>query len=129
MDAFDRSTTGYIPFNSTIEFTPDSSQSPVAGYSFYTATVKNNTGTQLTFDLHGAIENGTVYSELYQQALFIGEGSPSATTVNTTTASGSGAKPESTSGSNSAARLAKLQGAGWIWMVLAVIGLGFVHGL
>ncbi|KAG6916604.1 hypothetical protein DXG01_006161 [Tephrocybe rancida] len=67
MDALDLAITGFpTPLNTTIDLQLNSSMTPTQGYNFYTGTIQD-TGFQLTLDIHSLSSDGTIYTEDFKQ--------------------------------------------------------------
>ncbi|KAG6856461.1 hypothetical protein H0H87_004321 [Tephrocybe sp. NHM501043] len=71
MDALDLAINGFpAPLNTTVDLQLNSSITPIQGYSFYTGTIQD-TGFQLTLDIHSLLTNGTIYTEDFKQTTML----------------------------------------------------------
>jgi len=70
LDAHDFATLNFtIPFNTTVDLSLNHSQTSEIGYVYYSAVVQD-TGFQMTFDLHTVI-NGTIYTSDFLGTTFL----------------------------------------------------------
>ncbi|CAA7271521.1 unnamed protein product [Cyclocybe aegerita] len=75
LDAFDNAMENYLPpLNISIDMKRNHSIPDAGGFRFYSASL-NDTGTQLTVDLHTVI-NGHLFTEDFMQTFFIDENIP-----------------------------------------------------
>ncbi|KAG6877011.1 hypothetical protein C0993_011072 [Termitomyces sp. T159_Od127] len=67
MDALDFAINGFTSsLNVTVDLKLNTSITPTQGYSFYTGVIQDS-GFQLTLDIHSLLQNGTIYTEDFRQ--------------------------------------------------------------
>ncbi|KAG6880275.1 hypothetical protein C0992_001844 [Termitomyces sp. T32_za158] len=67
MDALDLAINGFTSsLNTTVDLALNTSITPTQGYSFYAGTIQDS-GYQLTLDIHSLLQNGTIYTEDFKQ--------------------------------------------------------------
>ncbi|KAG6859172.1 hypothetical protein C0991_001168, partial [Blastosporella zonata] len=96
MDALDVAISGFpAPLNSTVDLQLNSSMTPIQGYSFYTATIQDS-GYQLTLDIHSLLTNGTIYTEDFRQTSLL-DNTPYVAPTNATSSTSTGTSASSSS--------------------------------
>ncbi|KAG6860595.1 hypothetical protein C0995_009485 [Termitomyces sp. Mi166 len=113
MDALDVANNGFnASLNTTVDLKLNTSITPTQGYSFYTGIIQDS-GFQLTLDIHSLMSNGTIYTEDFKQTSQL-DNTPYIAPTNVTSSKASSP--------NSSMRLADVRITYLIGCVILVVG-------
>ncbi|KAH0583581.1 Putative L-ascorbate peroxidase 6 [Termitomyces sp. J132] len=116
MDALDVAISGFgTSLNTTVDLKLNTSITPTQGYSFFTGVIQDS-GFQLTLDIHSLLSNGTIYTEDFKQVSQL-DNTPYVAPTNVTNS-----KSLQSSSPNSATRLVDVFMTHFVGCIILVAG-------